>query len=283
MFARARARFFTRVKPTWCLTFRRHPYVTLSPVVVPQQNKKQKRYKTMLRGGFTEHDTPKDQKQIASRAPFSRMIAKATATKTSTTSVFLNKSKKRPYHVLDDASCPAEEDGDGNGADTPEKSWVLSFNDALTFATIAHTPVHDVLKTFYRISALARECSSSVSVRIDEVRDALCLDRTETVQLGRLLARLYATTQTRALVDASVPLLPDSVFLMLGFLIFFAVFKFEQTGVDVNVGDAYAAISTDDAGWVTRKQFVHLFFAHGISDDVVKGLGLVYVHARHGE
>lgn len=227
----------------------------------------------MLDGGDPTYDGTKER---YFRRTASRMIVKAAKT----TSAFLNKSKKRRYQVLDDAWCPADEaDDDGGGgddADAPEKSWVLSLNDALAFATIAHTPVHDVLKTFYRISALVRACATSVSVRIDEVRDALCLDRTETAQLGRLLARLYAKTQTRALRDASVPLLPDSVFLMLGFLIFFAVFKFEQTGVDVSVGDAYAAISRDDAaGWVTRKQFVHLFFAHGISDDVVKGLGLV--------
>ena len=232
----------------------------------------------MLDGGDPTNDDTKDR---YFRQTASRMIVKAAKT----TSAFLNKSKKRRYQVLDDAWCPADEADDGGGgggddadadADAPEKSWVLSLNDALAFATITHTPVHDVLKTFYRISALVRACATSVSVRIDEVRDALCLDRTETAQLGRLLARLYAKTQTRALRDASVPLLPDSVFLMLGFLIFFAVFKFEQTGVDVSVNDAYAAISRDDAaGWVTRKQFVHLFFAHGISDDVVKGLGLV--------
>lgn len=227
----------------------------------------------MLDGGDPTYDGTKNRYL---RRTASRMIVKAAKT----TSAFLNKSRKRRYQVLDDAWCPADEaDDDGGGgddADAPEKSWVLSLNDALAFATIAHTPVHDVLKTFYRISALVRACATSVSVRIDEVRDALFLDRTETAQLGRLLARLYAKTQTRALRDASVPLLPDSVFLMLGFLIFFAVFKFEQTGVDVSVGDAYAAISRDDAaGWVTRKQFVHLFFAHGISDDVVKGLGLV--------
>ena len=175
---------------------------------------------------------------------------------------------------MSDASCLLEDvvgQDDAGVTKLPGKSWVLCLSDASVFSIITHTTVHDVMKTFQRISALAQECATSVSVCIDEVRDALCLDRTEIAQLRGLLTRLYATTQTRALTDASVPLLPDSVFLMLGFLIFFGVFKFEQTGVDVHVGDAYAAIA-DEAGWVTRKYFVHLFFAHGISDDVVKGL-----------
>lgn len=160
----------------------------------------------------------------------------------------------------------------------PSGMTTLSLCDASALAAVSHSTVQQVLKTMLRIYSLAQKCEDANNG--EEVYDALCFDPGDVDRLQLLLERLYTQIQRGSewgevggvgkvdKVGFRSPL-PDGVFLMLGFLIFFATFKFEQTGVDVNVQDAFRSIDRHDRVGVSLKFFISLFFRYGTSSDVV--------------
>lgn len=135
---------------------------------------------------------------------------------------------------------------------------VLSLNQMERLANAVNMSISTVLRTRNTMySLVCRDAERCGTYTDDEVRDALCCDADDVVMLERLLRALHA----RVAHDGER--LPDSVFLMLVFLIFFALFKLEQTGVNVDVVDAFRSLDPAERALVSRPLFVSLFFRYG--------------------
>jgi len=135
---------------------------------------------------------------------------------------------------------------------------VLSLSQMERLANAVNMSISAVLRTRNTMySLVCRDAERCGTYTDDEVRDALCCDPDDVATLERLLRALHA----RAARDGER--LPDGVFLLLGFLVFFALFKLEQTGVNVDVVDAFHSLDPAERALVSRSLFVSLFFRYG--------------------
>lgn len=141
-----------------------------------------------------------------------------------------------------------------------KQQQMFSLVQATRLAVMTDMLLSDVLQANFRLVRLVRKCADKYETSEDEVNDALICDDADIRTLGNFLVKL----KTSLLVDNEQ--LSNTMFLMLGLLIFFASFKFEQTGVDVSVGDVYDTLDYLQIQNVSRRHFVALFFKYGTAD-----------------
>ena len=134
---------------------------------------------------------------------------------------------------------------------------VLSLSQMERLANVVNMSIGTVLRTrnaMYSLVCLDVERSGGTYTD-EEVRDALCCDAEDVVILEQLLRSLHERMKHERL--------PDGVFFLLSFLIFFALFKLEQTGVNVDVYDAFNSLDPVESATVPRSNFIVLFFRYG--------------------
>lgn len=141
-----------------------------------------------------------------------------------------------------------------------KQQQMFSLVQASRLAVMADTLLSDVVHANFKLVRLVRRSADKYNTAEDEVNDALICDDQDIRTLGKLLVQLKSSLR----MDKEQ--LSNSVFLMLGLLIFFASFKFEQTGVDVSVGDVYDTLDYAPTQNVSRRRFIALFFKYGTAD-----------------
>ena len=141
-----------------------------------------------------------------------------------------------------------------------KQQHMFSLVQASRLAVTTDTLLSDVVHANFRLVRLVRRSADKYNTAEDEVNDALVCDDQDIRTLGKLLVQLKTSLRND---DEK---LSNSVFLVLGMLIFFASFKFEQTGVDVSVGDVYDTLDYAETPNVSRRRFIVLFFKYGTAN-----------------